>query len=67
MHGADITTAEGDVIVSGHEYTVVSVDSNGNVTLRNPWGEKSTSGKAYITVTSDEFTKDFSDMSIGSV
>jgi hypothetical protein len=43
-------------MVTSHAYTVVSVDENGNVTVRNPWGMdgySSTDGAddGYVTLT----------------
>jgi hypothetical protein len=69
--GTDLTDypklANGATIVENHEYTVLSVDANDNVTLRNPWGDPNSAGPAVIVLSPGEFYQYFPTISIGSI
>jgi hypothetical protein len=75
--------SEGDAIIAGtwassswvqpplvdtHAYTVLSVTSDGHVTLRNPWGEVLHNGVrdlGLVTVTWDDFKSSFQEFDWG--
>jgi hypothetical protein len=65
--GEEIHVTDQTQIVTGHEYTVVTVDSSENITLRNPWGDGGSAGPPYITLSPDQFYAYFTSMSSGSV
>jgi hypothetical protein len=64
-NGATLTSPS-ITIVADHIYTVMSIDGNGTVTLRNPWGDTNTAGPADITLSIAQLEQYFPAMSIGS-
>lgn len=61
------TNGDGDkasdgALVSNHAYSVTGIDSDGNVTVQNPWG----SHEPPITMTYEEFEKQFARFDVGS-
>ena len=55
-------------IVRNHEYSVVSVDADGNIYIRNPWGPGNTAGDdgRVIMLTQTQFWYYFHTVSVGS-
>lgn len=53
-----------DGLPGGHAYSVLGVDADGNIRVRNPWGTGGPNGDGTYTFTPDEFGTRFTDVEI---